>query len=264
MKIITRNINWIRASVKKWFVEVITEESPDILCLQEIKAYENQIPPEMHLILKDYNLIWNAARKPWYAGTAIFYKKNLSLISYTIFEWNELFSADWRVMEVRFLYKCKEYVLFNVYFPNWNPRADGVVMLGNKLSFYDTFLQYVSKLKQDGLHVICSWDFNVAHTEIDLSNPQWNKRSVGFLPAERAKLDMMIKDWFVDLFRYYHPNEAWHYTRRSYREWMKDANRGWRYDYFFVSQNVVDAVSSMSHLTAIRASDHCPLRLIFK
>ena len=264
MKIITRNINGIRATIKKWFLETISKQKPDILCLQEIKAFENQIPPELHLVLKEYTFIRNPAKKPGYAGTATFYKKNIEGVSNTIFSDNELFSKDGRIIETRFRENDKEFALFNVYFPNGNPKTDGKEMLSSKLDFYDKFVKYSNILKWKWLHVICGGDFNVAHKIIDLASPQQNKKSIGFLESERKKIDKIIESWFTDVFRHYHPKEPGHYTRRSYRKWMKESNKGWRYDYFFVSSNVLPIIKKMEHLSDIRASDHCPLLLVLQ
>lgn len=264
MKIITWNINWIRASVKRGFVDIVKTESPDILCLQEIKSYESQIPPEVLLLSDNYNFIWNPAKKPWYAWTAVLYKKDIQFLSYDLFSHEILFSQDGRVIETRFHYNNKEYVLLNLYFPNWNTRTDGTEMLSHKLKFYDTFLNYINELKKSWLYVICAGDFNVAHKEIDLANPKQNKRSVWFLLEERAKLDIMHRDWFVDLFRHYYPDSIGHYTRWSYRTGMREANKWWRYDYIFISENTLPNVKKLAHLHTINASDHCPISLLLK
>lgn len=261
MKIIAWNINGIRATIKKWFLETIKKEAPDVLCIQEIKAYESQIPAEIRFILKDYDFIRNAAKKPWYAWTATFYKKWRKITHSDMFCKNKLFSDDWRVIETRMIFGNKEFAIFNVYFPNGNPKSNGESMLENKLLFYETFTKHIKELKEKWLYVICGGDFNVAHKEIDLASPQQNKRAIGFLPEERQKIDQMIKIWFTDVFRQYHQEEKGCYTRRSYRTGMKKSNKGWRYDYFFVSPNVLPLIKEVEHLITIDASDHCPLSL---
>lgn len=130
-------------------MDAIIHESPDILCLQEIKSYESQIPPEIRFVLKDYNFIRNPAEKPGYAGTATLYKKDVHIVSQNMFLENKHFTQDGRIIETRFIYHDKQYALFNLYVPNGNPKADGQEMLSKKLAFYDELLEHSTRLKDE-------------------------------------------------------------------------------------------------------------------
>jgi len=264
MKIISRNINWIRATMKKWFSEFFEKEAPDILCLQEIKAYEEQIPSEVFPLLKNYKKVWNPAQKPWYAWTAIFYHEKTICSEPKTFSSIPFFSQDWRIIELEFQHNGTKYTLFNLYFPNGSPRANGESMLEKKLEFYDAFLSYVDKIKALWTNIILSGDFNVCHKEIDLAQPKNNKRAVWFLPEEREKIDKIIKHWFIDVFRHFYPTLEWAYTRWSYRTWIKERNLWRRYDYFFVNSEIISHIQEVKHFSEIRASDHCPLLLTLK
>jgi len=273
MKIISRNVNWIRAVVKKWFVDFVKDENPDILCVQEVKAKEYQIPEEMHLLFSDYNYIRNSAERPWYAGTAIFYKKKLNLISSKVnFDGINHFNSDWRLTELRFQFDWKgvvgskniwkEIVLLNNYFPNWWTRADWTEMLLYKLKYYDYFIDYIKSLENDWKIVISCGDFNICHEEIDIARPDANKNSIWFLPIERKKIGEIFDSWFVDVFRYFNPWLADQYTRWSYRAGARPRNVWRRLDYFVVSKKLLENIDSIGHLVNIYWSDHCPISLL--
>ena len=269
MKITSRNVNWIRAVIKKWFDEWIKKDNPDILCIQETKAFENQLPPEFKYIMKDYDYVRHSGEKPGYAGTAIFYKKDLKIISSkNSFDWIEEFSEHGRVVEVKFSIPLTKgdkggfnFTLLNLYFPNGWTRANGTEMLTYKLNFYTKFIDYINKLRDNWENVITTWDFNICHKEIDIARPKENENSIWFLPIERAELDKLEKNWYTDMFRHFNPDLKDHYTRWSYRAWARPRNVWRRLDYFRVSEWVVPKVKKIEHQDQVMWSDHCPISL---
>ena len=259
MKIASRNINWIRAIIQKWFFERIHNNNFDIICLQEVKAFENQIPQEVRYHLSDYNIVWHIWDRPWYAGTAIFMKKNISLIEKkSEFSFPE-FSKEWRVTEISFKHNNNTINLINVYFPNGWTRADWTEMLSYKLNFYEDIRKYIQELRNHWNQVICCWDFNICHTEIDIARPKENENSIWFLPIERKEMDKLCEDWLIDCFRSFNPWMIDQYTRRSYRWRARDNNIWRRLDYFWVSPELLNNISHIVHQTNITWSDHCPI-----
>ncbi len=262
MKIISWNVNWIRAVLKKGFAEWFLAEKPDILCLQEVKAFENQMPSEMKYFLWEYDYIWHAGERPWYAGTAIFYKKDINKIETKNEFWNFVkFFEDWRMTEFKFEFEGKKFSLLNIYFPNGWTRADGTEMLSYKLKFYEEYLEYIQSLKTDGYEVISTWDFNICHTEIDIARPKENENSIWFLPIERAMLDTVQESWLIDVYRKLNPELKDKYTWWSYRAGARPRNVGRRLDYFWVSEWVFDLVKNCDQLDQVMWSDHCPILL---
>jgi exodeoxyribonuclease-3 len=260
MKIITWNVNGIRAVAQKWFKEFIELESPDILCIQETKAFEEQF-------LKDvwdidwYNYIWHSWTKAWYAWTAIFYKKKLEILNWrNHFEEVEHFHTDWRITEI----KINDFVLINGYFPNWWTRADWTEMLWYKLEFYNKLIDYANKLVKSGENVVITWDFNICHTVIDIARPKENEDSIWFLPVERAKITELLNNWYIDTFRYFYPDKKDVYSWWSYRAWARPRNIWWRLDYFVVNKDFIDKIEAIEYMTSIMWSDHCPVKLIIK
>ncbi len=269
MRITSRNVNWIRAVINKWFEEWIKRDNPDILCIQEPKAFEHQIPAEIKFIMKDYNYIRHSGTKPWYAGTAIFYKKNLEILD-TKNHFGELehFHEDGRVVEVKFSIPLSKrdkggfnVTLLNIYFPNGGTKADGTEMLSYKLEFYEKFIRYINTLRENWENVITTWDFNICHNPIDIARPEENKNSIWFLPIERAELDKLQANGYVDVFRHFNPELKDKYTRRSYRAWARPRNVWRRLDYFRVSENILPLVSKIEHQEQVMWSDHCPISL---
>ncbi len=279
MRITSRNVNGIRAVINKWFDEWIKKDSPDILCIQEPKAFEHQIPAELKFIMKDYSYVRHSGTKPWYAGTAIFYKKDLEIIS-TKSHFGELehFHQDGRVVEIKFKTTNnlspflkgggeaggilnETFTLLNIYFPNWWTKADGTEMLSYKLEFYEKFIHYINTLRSNWENVITTWDFNICHNPIDIARPEENKNSIWFLPIERAELDKLQANWYTDIFRHFNPDLKDKYTRRSYRAWARPRNVWRRLDYFRVSENILPLVSKIEHQEQVMWSDHCPISL---
>ncbi|MFA7717583.1 MAG: exodeoxyribonuclease III, partial [Candidatus Absconditabacterales bacterium] len=204
------------------------------------------------------NRIRHAGEKPGYSGVATFYKKSLPLISGTSkFDSVEHFHEEGRVVETKF----QTFTLLNLYFPNGGERADGREMLSYKLEFYKHFLHYINKLRDAGEKVIACGDFNICHEEIDIARPKENEHNIGFLLIERAEMDKLQKNGYVDVFRHFYPDKRDQYTWRSYRANARHNNVGRRLDYFRVSENVISDVKKITHETAIEGSDHCPIVL---
>lgn len=260
MKIITWNVNWIRAVAKKWFKNFVLSENPDILCIQETKAFEDQFLKEVWNI-DWYKYIWHSWKKAWYAGSAIFYKENLEIIDYNnYFEEVEHFHTDWRITEIKFDW----FRLINWYFPNGWTRADWTEMLNYKLEFYDKIIDYTNKIVASGENVIITWDFNICHTEIDIARPKENQKSIWFLPVERKKITELLSNWYTDMFRYFYPDKLDTYSWWSYRAWARPRNVWWRLDYFVVNNDFIDKIKDIKYLTNIMWSDHCPVVLELK
>ena len=264
MKIVSRNVNGIRAVLQKGFFDWMKENNADIICLQEVKAFENQIPPEVRFLLAEYEYVWHRGNRPWYAGTAIFFRKGIEVKEKKAEFEERSFWEEGRMTQLNFVYQGQEIALINGYFPNGNPRADWTEMLPYKLAFYEQFRMYINVLKAEGKMIIATGDFNICHHPIDIARPEANKNSIGFLPIERAEMDKLKADGYVDVFRWLNPELREKYTRWSYRSGAKERNVWWRLDYFRVAEKVLDWVEWMGHQEEIEGSDHCPIWLKLK
>jgi exodeoxyribonuclease-3 len=248
IEIISWNVNGIRAVANKEALKWIDERDPDILCLQEIKALESQIPN--NLFEKEFlERTVNSAEKKGYSGTATYstLQSDFSSKAEHIDTTNE-----GRIIETHF----DDIVLFNVYFPNGQ---QGDERLAHKMKFYDDFLEYCEKLKEDGKSIIICGDVNTAHKEIDLANPKANEKTSGFLPIERAWIDKLLEHGYIDTFRYVHGDEQDRYSWWSYRTAARQRNVGWRIDYFFISDDLAENLEDAFILDEIMGSDHCPV-----
>ena len=266
MKIISWNVNGIRAVAKKWFVDFVLEESPDILCLQETKAFEEQFLKEVGEI-EWYKYVWHSGTRAGYAGTAIFYKDALSIVNTkNEFEIVHHFHDDGRVTEIEFEkeWSKKNIVLFNWYFPNGGTRADGTEMVTYKLEFYNQLIKYANEIKENGKDVILTGDFNIVHTPIDIARPKENENSIWFLPIERAKVWELLDNGYIDTFRYLYPDQIDTYSLWSYRAGARPRNVWWRIDYFVVNKDFIESVADIQYMNDIMGSDHCPVRLELK
>lgn len=260
MKIISWNVNWIRAVAKKWFKEFVEKYSPDILCIQETKAFEDQFIKELWE-LEWYKYIWHTWTRAGYAGTAIFYKQELKILDTKNHFWDiNHFHEDGRITEVEF----EGFVLLNWYYPNGWTRADGTEMVDYKLEFYDHIIKYANKLVKEWKNVVLTWDFNICHTEIDIARPKENENSIWFLPIERAKVWELLDNWYIDTFRYKYPTKTDTYSWWSYRAWARPRNVWWRIDYFVVNKWFIDKIVDTTYLTEEQWSDHCPIMLELK
>ncbi len=248
IEIISWNVNGIRAVGNKEALKWIDERQPNILCLQEIKALQEQIPED--LFAKEYqDIIVNSATKKGYSGTMTWSEIQNDYSS--ICEHIDT-TKEGRIIETHY----DELVLFNVYFPNGQKDEN---RLAYKMKFYDDFLNYCEKLKKDGKSIIICGDVNTAHKEIDLKHPKANSKKSGFLPIEREWMDKLVDYGYIDTFRYVHGDAIEKYSWWSYRANARTNNVGWRIDYFFVSEELAENLEDAFILDEITGSDHCPV-----
>jgi exodeoxyribonuclease-3 len=251
MKITTWNVNGIRAAINKGFVNWSKSYEKDVLCLQEIKAFPEQIPEEA-LKIDSYKTHINSAKRPGYSGVASFFKAEPLEIRYGL--GIEAFDDEGRVIRS----KHENFYLYNIYFPNGQRGQDRVDF---KLAFYETLLSECNQLHEQGEHVIITGDFNTAHTEIDLANPKENAKTSGFLTEEREMITKYLNHGFKDAYRELYPDKV-EYTWWTYRFGARRRNIGWRLDYFLVSDGLLKDVNDVIILGDVEGSDHCPVTLI--
>ncbi|MBT3315091.1 MAG: exodeoxyribonuclease III [Anaerolineae bacterium] len=253
MKIITWNVNGLRAALKKGVLEWIVEQSPDAMCLQETRVLPEQLTEEQREI-SGYEIVWNPAEKKGYSGVATWTKENALEVSLGLGE--ERFDVEGRVIRTRF----PDFYLYNIYFPNGQRGHDRVEY---KLEFYENLLEQCNALHAAGESVIITGDFNTAHNEIDLKNHKSNHKTSGFLPEERAMIDKYLTHGFVDPFRELYPEKE-QYSWWSYRAGARARNVGWRIDYFLISENLLPRVQDVIIHDDAMGSDHCPVELEIK
>ncbi len=251
MNVMSWNVNGLRAVMKKGFLEFIEQEKPDILCLQETKLQEAQIPGEIKE-LDGYNAYWSHAEKKGYSGTCILTREEPLSVSHTIGE--ERFDREGRVVRADY----KNFTLFNVYFPNGKMNDD---RLQYKLDFYDRFLEVMDEAVAAGKNVVVCGDYNTAHKPIDLARPKANEEVSGFLPIERAWMDKLVEHGYVDTFRAFN-QEPKEYSWWSYIGNARARNTGWRIDYFFVNSGFMPQVKDVYIRQDVMGSDHCPVGIV--
>ncbi len=244
------NVNGIRAVAKKGALQWIDTAPMDFLCLQEIKAEAEQIPDTLFQRHFKFRSI-NSSSKKGQSGVAIF--TDIPGKSSTCDEVDILHEG--RINEYHF----GNIALFNVYFPNGKRSEE---RLAYKLSFYDRFLSYINNLRESGKSIIFCGDVNTAHKEIDLARPKENEDISGFLPIERAWMDKLVANGYIDTFRYIHGDETDRYSWWSYRTAARNRNVGWRIDYFFVSEDLKENIVDADIHDQIMGSDHCPTSLV--
>lgn len=249
-KMISWNVNGLRAILQKNFMEYFNEIDADIFCLQEIKLQEGQI----NIPIKDYHLYWNYAEKKGYSGTAVFTKEKPLNVSYGL--GIEEHDKEGRVITLEF----DNFYFLTVYTPNSQTE---LARLDYRMRWDDHFRSYVKELDEKKPVVICG-DLNVAHTEIDLKNPKSNRTNAGFTDEERAKFTELLNAGFVDTFRFKHPNLTGAYSWWSYRFNARKNNAGWRIDYFITSDRLKPNILEANIHSEIMGSDHCPVELILK
>jgi len=247
MKLISWNVNGLRAVMGKGFLDTFNALDADIFCLQEIKLQAGQLD----LDLPGYRQYWNYAEKKGYSGTAVFCRQTPLSVSYGIGV--EEFDHEGRVISLEF----PDFYLITVYTPN---SQEGLTRLPWRLSWEDAFLAYLQSLDAKKPVIFCG-DLNVAHTEMDIKNPKSNLRSSGFTQEERDKMTALLSAGFVDTFRYFHPETRDAYSWWSYRFHAREKNVGWRIDYFIVSEKLVPRLRGAAILSEIYGSDHCPVEL---
>lgn len=242
------NVNGFRAVLNKNFLDIINQEKPDLLGIQETKLHEHQIPKEIDE-LSDYLVYWSHGVRKGYSGTALFTK--ILPISFSSEFGVEELDSEGRINIAEF----ENFILFNIYFPN-GQKDDN--RLAYKLRFYDRCLEIMEEKRQTGKIVLVAGDYNTAHKPIDLANPKENEKTSGFLPIERAWLDKLSQYGWVDTFRVFHPEKD-QYSWWSYRSLARPRNVGWRIDYFWVNSEGLPAISNAGIRQDIEGSDHCPV-----
>jgi len=247
MKLISWNVNGLRACVKKGFLDYFHEINADIFCVQETKLQPDQIDLE----LKGYEQYWNSAEKKGYSGTAVFSRSKPLSVQYGLDL--EAYDGEGRVITLEY----EDFHLVNVYTPNSQRE---LTRLDFRMDWEDAFRQYLTSLGEKKPVVLCG-DLNVAHQEIDLKNPKNNQRNAGFTEEERSKMTQLLKAGFVDTFRYFYPDTEGAYTWWSYMRQARDRNAGWRIDYFIVSEALKSKLKKAEIHSEVMGSDHCPVML---
>lgn len=250
MKLISWNVNGLRAVMKKGFMDFFTAADADVFCLQEIKLQEGQIDMD----LPGYHLYWNYALKKGYSGTAIFTKRKPLAVHYGL--GIEEHDTEGRIITLEY----EDYYIVTVYTPN---SQHGLLRLEYRLLWEDAILSYIKELDNKKPVILCG-DLNVAHEEIDLKNPKANLKNSGFTPEERGKMSQFLASGFIDTFRHFYPDLSGCYSWWSYRTDCRNRNIGWRIDYFIASQRLSTKLTSAKIHTDIWGSDHCPIELTIK
>lgn len=251
MKLISWNVNGLRAVVNKGFSEFFKEIDADIFSIQETKMQEDQLEENILSIFKEYHTYWNSAEKKGYSGTAIFTKVKPIKVTYGIGK--EEHDKEGRVITLEF----EKFFLINIYTPNSKRELE---RLEYRQEWEDEIRKYLSDLKLIKPVIMCG-DLNVAHNEIDLKNPKTNRRNAGFTDEERTKMTELLNAGFIDTFRYKYPDLEGKYSWWSYMFHAREKNAGWRIDYFIVSEDLKDNIEDAKILSEIYGSDHCPVEL---
>jgi len=247
-RLISWNVNGIRAAAKAGLQDWVRSEMPQILCLQETKAYLEQIPEEITSL--PYKQYFSRPERKGYSGVALLTREEpLS----TAHDFHPRFDGEGRLLQAEF----PGFVLLNVYFPNGKASAE---RLAYKMDFYDAFQDHCAKLRAQGKSLVICGDVNTAHREIDLAHPKENEKVSGFLPEERRWVDDFLAEGYLDTFRMFN-RDGGHYSWWSVRTRARERNVGWRIDYFLVSEDLKDAVKGAGIMPEVMGSDHCPVYL---
>jgi exodeoxyribonuclease-3 len=257
MRIVSWNVNGIRAAEKKGFLDWLKVDSPDIVCLQETKARPEQLSPELIQPLGKndfhYSSYWASAKKAGYSGVAIYSKAEPLNVE---FLGSEDFDNEGRVLAAHY----DDFVVISAYFPN---SQEAGARLPYKLAFCDAILSYCDNLVAKGKNIILSGDYNIAHTPIDLARPKENEGNAGYLPEERAWMDHFLDAGYIDTFRHFHPGEEKHYSWWSYRANSRERNVGWRLDYHCVNKGFISKIKQARIRPEVMGADHCPVEIEF-
>jgi len=249
-KLISWNVNGIRACVTKGFLDYFNKVDADIFCIQESKLQEGQIDLE----LEGYHQYWNYAEKKGYSGTAIFTKDAPISVAYGI--GIDEHDKEGRVITLEF----DDFYMITVYTPNSQRE---LARLDYRMDWENCFIKYINNLDKNKPVIVCG-DLNVAHKEIDLKNPKTNRKSAGFSDEEREKFSEFLEGGFIDTYRYFYPHKEGAYSWWSYMFNARANNAGWRIDYFCTSERLKDKLVSADIHTEILGSDHCPVELVIK
>lgn len=247
MKLITWNVNGLRAVINKGFKDFFVQSNADIFCIQETKMQEGQLDIQFD----GYQKYFNSASKKGYSGTAIFTKKEPKQITYGIGV--EEHDTEGRVITLEY----EKFYMVNVYTPNSQRE---LTRLEYRMKWEDEFRKYLKTLDKKKPIIVCG-DFNVAHEEIDLKNPKQNRKSAGFTDEERGKMTELLQSGYIDTYRYLYPEETDCYTWWSYMMKAREKNIGWRIDYFIVSERLKEKIEDVKIHSYVMGSDHCPVEL---
>ena len=248
IRILSWNVNGIRAAYKKGFLAWLRKEQPDILCIQETKAHPEQLSDEL-LNVEGYHSYFSSAVRKGYSGVAIYSKIEPKSVKngFGI----EKFDSEGRILIAEY----SDFTLFNIYYPNGKARQE---RLDYKMEFYDEFLKYVNKLKKKGKNIIVCGDVNTAHKEIDIARPKENEKISGFLPMEREWIDKFLSHGYIDTFRMFN-QEPDNYTWWDQLTRARERNVGWRIDYFYISESLKKKIKDAFIMPEVMGSDHCPI-----
>lgn len=251
MKIITWNVNGIRAINQKGALNWVFEQEADIICLQEIKAKINQIPEEL-IFKENYESFWLSAERPGYSGVAVYSRVNSLKVNYGM--GIETFDTEGRIIQIEY----PGFILYNIYFPNGQRGHERVAY---KLKFYEELLKILKEQQNNGKNLVITGDFNTAHQEIDLANPSENTNTSGFLLEERTWITNYLNNGFIDIYRELYPEKT-QYTWWTYRFGARRRNIGWRIDYFLITEGLKDYVKDVIIHDQVQGSDHCPVEFV--
>ena len=251
MKLISWNVNGLRAVINKGFIDFYNTINADIICLQETKMQQDQISMDINEIFKNRYVYWNSAEKKGYSGTVVISKNKPINVTYGIGK--EEHDKEGRIITLEF----DKFYLVNCYTPN---SKRGLERLDYRMIWEDEIRNYLLNLNKIKPVVYCG-DLNVAHNEIDLKNPSSNHHNAGFSDEERSKMTELLDAGFIDTFRYKYPDKTGAYSWWSYMFHARENNAGWRIDYFIVSESIKDKIEDSKILSDVMGSDHCPVEL---
>lgn len=254
MKLISWNVNGIRAAQGKGFLDWLQAEQPDILGLQETKASPDQLTDEL-LNPLGYHTYWASAEKKGYSGVALYTRTEPKSVQIGL--GYDQYDREGRTIIAEY----EHFIFITAYFPNGSTEN---VRVPYKMAYCEDFLTYCETQRQLGKSIIFCGDVNTSHKPIDLSNPKANEKNTGFLPEERAWMDRLIEHGYVDTYRMFYPDKAGAYSWWTYRMGARKKNVGWRLDYFFISADLKDRVVSAEIHNEVLGSDHCPVSLVLK
>lgn len=252
MKFLSWNVNGIRAVERKHALDWIWTRDYDVIALQETKSHPDQLPHNLLCPPGYYSFFNSAIIKKGYSGVVLYVKQKPKEVIYGLDD----LELDSQGRLITLVYK--DYIICNGYFPNGGSATSN---LEYKLRFFDSFLDFINRFKNKGYNVIFGGDINVAHCEIDLARPKANIKNTGFLPTEREWIDKVIKSGYVDVYRTLNPNKFDAYTYWDQKSHARVRNVGWRIDYWFVSNNLLDNVEYVTIMDEVLGSDHCPLEM---
>jgi exodeoxyribonuclease-3 len=264
MKIISWNTNGLRATINQgYFTPLFAFNNSDMVCFQETKCEPEQLDEASRNLKGYYSYFSYSKLRKGYSGVAIYTKVKPEKVEYGM--GIKKFDDEGRILVLYYKSpmggKGKELALINCYFPNAGTKPE---RLKYKLEFYDAFFKFINKLEKNGYNVIFTGDVNTAHNAIDLARPKENVNNTGFLPIERAWMDKLIKNDWVDIFRYLNPDQKDVYTYWDQKTRARDRNVGWRIDYFFTNKSFVKNIKSFKTLSDYMGSDHCPIMIDIK